>query len=123
MIKISEWDDKVPFFSQLNQASEPVTLIIQFNVAAHDEQQFLSAWRDHGLCMAKFPGYRGEQLHNGLGASNVYVNYSTWGSVAQFAAAFSSPESQACVNAYPDDARLAGHLLVKVAVADVCGGQ
>lgn len=73
--------------------------------------------------MAKFPGYRGEQLHKGLGASNVYVNYSTWDSVARFGAAFASPESQACVNAYPDDARLAGHLLGKVAVADVCAGQ
>ena len=34
--------------------------------------------------MKKFAGYSGEQLHKGIGGSDVYINYSTWESVEQF---------------------------------------
>ena len=123
MISINEWDANHPFFGQFGEPCSPVTLIIQFNVPAEVEGQFLDAWRAHGLCMQPFPGYLGEQLHKGLAGSNVYVNYSTWNSVAEFAAAFSSPASQECVKAYPDTASLSGQLLQKVAVANVCKGR
>lgn len=43
--------------------------------------------------------------------------------MAQFATGFASAESQACVDAYTGDTKLAGHLLRKMAVADVCAGQ
>lgn len=123
MPTIKEMDETVPFFSQLGQTSKPVTLVIQFNAPAKDEQRFLEAWRNHGLCMRKFAGYIGEQLHKGIGGSDVDINYSTWESVEQFAAAFGSQESQACVGAYPDDVMLAGQLLEKIAVEGVCKGQ
>lgn len=123
MLTIKEMDDKVPFFGQLSQALKPVTLVIQFNVPAKDEQQFLKAWKNHGLCMRNFAGYLGEQLHKGIGGSDVYINYSTWESVEQFAVAFGSQDSQVCVGAYPDDVTLAGQLLEKIAVEGVCKGQ
>ncbi len=123
MVRIKEMDMNVPFFSQLSQTLKPVTVIIQFNVPALNEEQFLKAWQSHGLCMKKFDGYLGEQLHKGVGGSVVYIHYSTWESVGQFAAAFGSQESQACVGAYPDEVTLAGQLLEKIAIEGVCKGQ
>ena len=123
MLTIKEMDGNVPFFSQFSQTSKPVTLVIQFNVPAKDEQQFLVAWKNHGLCMKHFAGYSGEQLHKGIGGSDVYINYSSWESVELFVAAFSSPESNACVAAYPDAVTLAAQLLETIAVEGVCKGQ
>ena len=123
MLTIKEMDANTPFFSQLSQTATPVTLVFQFNVPAAFEQQCLAAWKNHGLCMKQFTGYLGEQLHKGLGGSDVYINYSTWESVALFTAAFGTAQSQACLAAYPDEAVLTGQLLTKVAVEGVCEGQ
>ena len=43
--------------------------------------------------------------------------------MAKFATGFASAESQACVDTYTGDAKLAAHLLRKMAVADACAGQ
>ncbi len=123
MPTIKEMDGNIPFFSQLSQTAKPVTMAIQFNVPAKHEQQFLEAWKNHWLCMRYFTGYLGEQLHKGIGGSDVFINYSTWESVEQFAVAFGSQDSQAWVAAYPDDVTLAGQLLEKIAVEGVCKGQ
>ena len=125
MIKVQEFNSAVPFFGQLGlqDSTGPVYLVFVFNVPADCEAQFLACWKNHGAVMGRFDGYGSEKLHRGLAHSQVYINYARWQSLAHFGAAFASPESQACLAAYPEACTFTGQVLSPVAVEGVCSAD
>jgi quinol monooxygenase YgiN len=103
MPQMIEMDKNVTLRDQLQHEVGPVILINTFTVQA-DEQ----------------PGFISTQLHRGIGGSSVFVNYAVWESVEQFRAAFSRPEFQEHLKAYPPSAVASPHLFQKVAVPGIC---
>ena len=70
--------------------------------------------------MKRQPGFISTQLHRALGENPTYLNYAVWESRAAFRAAFSNPDFQAKLAAYPSSAVASPHLFQKVAVPDIC---
>lgn len=70
--------------------------------------------------MKRQPGFISTQLHRALGENPTYLNYAVWESNAAFRAAFSSPDFQAKLSAYPSSAVASPHLFQKVAAPGIC---
>jgi heme-degrading monooxygenase HmoA len=85
-----------------------------------DEPMFLKVWQDDAAFMKCQPGFISTQLHRALGESPTYLNYAVWESTAAFRAAFSNPDFQAKLSAYPSSAVASPHLFQRVAVPDIC---
>ena len=95
-------------------------MVNQFGVGPEDVEALLAAWaEDEGFFKGQ-PGFISTQLHRGTGGSTTFLNYAVWQSVAHFRAAFSQPEFQARLAAYPDSAIGRPHLFRKVAVPGIC---
>jgi len=122
MIQVKDFDENVKFFSQLNneETNGKIYLLFVFNVPSKVEQDFLTCWKNHGDVMGKFEGYGSEKLHKGISGSNVYFNYAMWNSLTEFKTAFFSPDSQACLGAYPDNCTFTGEIVKSISVEGVC---
>ena len=120
MVKLQPLDNNVPITAQINSDESPVTLINVFTVDEEDIPALLKAWEGDANWMKKQPGYISTQLHRGIAGSTVFMNYAIWDSVEDFRNAFTHPEFQASMDAYPDSAVASPHLFTKVAVPNLC---
>ena len=113
-------DPNFPIERQLGIEAGPVVLVNIFTLDKADEPGFLKIWQDDAAFMKRQPGFISTQLHRALGESPTYLNYAVWESNAAFRAAFSNPDFQAKLAAYPSSAVASPHLFQKVAVPDIC---
>ena len=113
-------DPNFPIERQLGIETGPVVLVNVFTLDKADEPRFLEVWQDDAAFMKRQPGFISTQLHRALGDSPTYLNYAVWESTAAFRAAFSNPDFQARISAYPPSAVATPHLFQKVAVPGVC---
>ncbi len=113
-------DPAFPIERQIVLDTSPVVLVNVFMLDKADEQAFLKTWQDDALFMKRQPGFISTQLHRAIGESPTYLNYAVWESTAAFRAAFSHPDFQAKLSAYPASAVAAPHLFQKVTVPDIC---
>ena len=70
--------------------------------------------------MKQQPGFISTQLHRAIGESCVFLNYAIWQSVDDFCRAFSHPDFQNSLRAYPNSAVASPHLFQKIAVPNLC---
>lgn len=120
MLQLRALDQLVPIQKQLGEAASPVILINLFTVAPDDVGDLLKAWEADANWMKLQPGYISTQLHRGIGGSCVFLNYAVWESVAHFRAAFSNPQFQSALAAYPSSAIASPHLFEKLTVSNLC---
>ena len=120
MVQLRPMDTQVPIFNQLSEDLAPVILINLFTVDAVDVPVLLKAWEDDANWMKRQAGYISTQLHRGIAGSCVFLNYAVWESVAHFRAAFTHPEFQNALAAYPSSAVAQPHLFGRVAVPNLC---
>ena len=120
MLQLRPLDELVPIQKQLTAAASPVILVNLFTVASGDVADLLKAWEDDANWMKLQPGYISTQLHRGIGGSCVFLNYAVWESVAHFRAAFSHPDFQSALAAYPSSAIASPHLFEKLTVPNLC---
>ncbi len=113
-------DPNFPIERQLGIEAGPVVLVNVFTFDRADEPSFLKVWRDDAAFMKRQPGFISTQLHRALGDSPTYLNYAVWESTAAFKAAFSHPDFQAKLSAYPSSAVASPHLFQKVAAPNIC---
>lgn len=113
-------DPAFPIRRQLAVDAAPVVLVNVFTLDQADEQTFLQVWQDDAAFMKRQPGFISTQLHRAVGESPTYLNYAVWESNAHFRAAFTHPEFQAKITAYPSSAIASPHLFQKVAVPGIC---
>ncbi|MGC1861721.1 MAG: antibiotic biosynthesis monooxygenase family protein [Methylocystis sp.] len=113
-------DPNFPIERQLGIEAGPVVLVNVFTLDKADEPSFLEVWRDDAAFMKRQPGFISTQLHRALGDSPTYLNYAVWESTAAFRAAFSHPDFQAKLSAYPSSAVASPHLFQKVAAPNIC---
>lgn len=113
-------DPAFPIERQLATDASPVVLINLFTVDKADEHALLAAWAHDAEFMKQQPGFISTQLHRAIGGSCAYLNYAIWESTATFRAAFSHPEFQSRLSAYPSSAVAAPHLFQKIAVPGIC---
>ena len=115
-------DPAFPIDRQITIERSPVVLVNVFTLDPADEATFLRAWQDDAQFMKRQPGFISTQLHRAIGDSPTYLNYAIWDSTSDFRAAFTHPEFQAKMVAYPSSAVAAPHLFQKIAVPRVCVG-
>lgn len=113
-------DEKFPIERQLAIDAAPVVLINLFTLDAADEEQFLDVWKDDAEFMKRQPGFISTQLHRAIGESPTYLNYAVWDSTEAFRSAFTHPEFNAKLAAYPSSAIASPHLFQKVGVTGIC---
>ena len=113
-------DPNFPIERQLGIETGPVVLVNIFTLDKADEPDFLKIWQQDAAFMKRQTGFISTQLHRALGDSPTYLNYAVWESNAAFRAAFSDPDFQAKLSAYPSSAVATPHLFQKVAVSDIC---
>ena len=116
-----ELNDTVSLADQLqSDEAGTVVLVNVFTVDAGDEQALIDAWAHDAEFMKAQPGYISTQLHRGIAGSTTFLNYAVWESVASFRNAFSNPEFQERIGAYPESAVASPHLFTKSAVPGFC---
>ena len=120
MPRFAEMDSQITLGQQMEVDASPVVLINRFTVAPEEVQQLLKAWAADAAFLKTQPGYISTQLHRGIGGSCCFVNVAVWESVAHFKRAFSHPEFQASMAAYPPSTVASPHLFSKVAVSNIC---
>jgi heme-degrading monooxygenase HmoA len=120
MLSLRPLDERVPIQQQLDDATKPAILVNIFTVPHADVDQLLAAWEHDANWMKKQPGYISTQLHRGLGGSCVFLNYAVWESVTHFRQAFTHPEFQGALAAYPSSVVASPHLFAKIGVANLC---
>jgi heme-degrading monooxygenase HmoA len=113
-------DPAFPIEQQLATDASPVVLVNLFTVDKAEEPALLAAWANDAEFMKRQPGFISTQLHRAIGGSCAYLNYAVWESTVAFRAAFSHPEFQSRLSAYPSSAVAAPHLFQKIAVPGVC---
>lgn len=121
MPQFKQMDPNVTIQQQLGDTeSGPVVLMNVFTVAPEDVDQMLAAWKEDANYFRRQPGLLSAQLHRGIAGSSTFFNYAVWESVEKFRAAFSNPEFQDKLRAYPDSATASPHLFRKLAVENIC---
>lgn len=120
MPQLRPLDPEFPIARQLSAAASPAILVNIFTVAAADEAALLAAWEKDALWMKAQPGFISTQLHRAVGESHAFMNYAVWESVDHFRAAFTNPEFQQALAAYPDSAVISPHLFERMAVPNLC---
>ena len=113
-------DPSFPIERQLGIETGPVVLVNVFTLDKADEASFLKVWQNDAVFMKRQPGFISTQLHRALGDNPTYLNYAVWETTAAFKAAFSNPDFQAKLAAYPSSAVASPHLFQKVAVPSIC---
>ena len=97
-----------------------VVLINTLTVALKDRDALVAAWAVDAAYFKQQPGFISAQLHRGIGASPVFLNYAVWESVEAFRTAFGRPEFRSRLAQYPDSVVASPHLFEKVAVRGIC---
>ena len=120
MLQLRPLDAACPIEHQLALDAAPVVLVNLFTLDKADEPGFLKIWQDDAAFMQRQPGFISTQLHRAIGESPTYLNYAVWETNAAFRAAFSHPDFQSKLSAYPSSAVAAPHLFQKVAVPGIC---
>lgn len=120
MAKLVELDDNAKFFSQLQQDIGPVVFMNQFLVKAEDFDHFVKSWEKDAAYFKGQPGFISAQLHKGIGASGIFVNYTVWESTTQFRNAVNKSGFQSFLSNYPEDTIISPHIFKKVAVPGIC---
>ena len=120
MMQLIEMDETVTLQQQMGQEVGPVILINKFSVKPEEAEQLLAAWAADAAFFKRQPGFISAQLHRGVGGSGVFINYAVWESVKHFRRAFSQPEFQESMKAYPPSTIASPHLFQKVAVPNIC---
>jgi len=121
MAKLVETDERAKFRAQLEEDVGPVVFINQFLVKPEDFESFLKAWQKDAEYFRGQPGHISAQLHKGIGASGIFLNYTIWESTTQFRTAVGKVGNfQAWLSKYPDSTIIYPHLLNKVAVCGIC---
>lgn len=113
-------DPKFPTKRQLEIETGPVVLVNSFTLDKAGEPGFLKIWQDDAAYMRRQPGFISTQLHRALGESPACLDCAVWESKAAFRAAFSNPDFQVKLSAYPSSAVATPHLFQKAAVPDIC---
>ncbi len=113
-------DPHFPMERQLGIETGPIVLVNLFALDKADEPGFLKIGQDDATFMKRQPGFISTQLHRALGDNPTYLNYAVWESNAAFRAAFTNPDFQARLSAYPPSAIATPRLFQKVAVPDIC---
>ena len=120
MLLIHPLDAAFPIERQLEIDASPVVLMNVFTLEQGDEEAFLEIWRDDAAFMKRQSGF------------NIYAALSRHrrqpdlcqprglGLHRRFRAAFTHPDFQAKLSAYPSSAVASPHLFHKVAVPGVC---
>ena len=120
MLQFRPLDPNCPITQQLAVAASSAVLVNMFTVGATDVAALLKAWEKDALWMKRQPGFISTQLHRAIGDSYVFMNYAIWESVDHFRQAFTHPEFQNAMLAYPASAVASPHLFEKVTVANLC---
>jgi heme-degrading monooxygenase HmoA len=120
MINLKSLDQYVPLHKQMEADVSPVVLVNIFEVAEEDVPTLLEAWEADANWLKQQPGYISTQLHQGIAGSTVFMNYAIWDSVEDFRNAFTHPNFQKTMAAYPDSAIASPHLFTKIAVPNIC---
>lgn len=120
MLSFQPLDPAYPIQRQISLETGPVVLVNVFTIDAADEPALLGAWQADASFMKQQPGFISTQLHRATGDSPTYLNYAVWESTAHFRAAFSHPQFQAGLAAYPSSTVASPHLFQKVAVPGIC---
>ena len=120
MVQMKPLDKNVPIFEQIKSDESPVVLVNIFDVAPDDVPALLKAWEDDANWTKKQPGYISTQLHRGIAGSTIFMNYAVWESVAHFRNAFSHPDFQEAMKAYPSSVVASPHLFKKLSVPNLC---
>src|SRR5215470_5744982 len=120
MVQLIEMDDRVSLRAQMQEGDGPVILINKFNVPPEEIDRLVECWAADAAFLKTQPGYISAQLHRGIGGSGTFINYAEWESVELFTRAFSKPEFQATMAAYPDGVVASPHLFRKIAVPGIC---
>jgi len=113
-------DPAFPIDRQLSVSAAPVVLINLFTVEAQEIPALLKAWESDANWMKQQPGFISTQLHRAIGESCVFLNCAIWQSVDDFRRAFSHPDFQNSLRAYPNSAVASPHLFQKIAVPNLC---
>lgn len=121
MITRKEMDATVTMRDQLaDPGTDPVILINVFNVVPSDVDAMLAAWVKDAEYFRTQPGLISTQLHRGIAGSCTFINYAVWENLARFRAAFTNPEFQNKLAAYPESTSASPHLFRKLAVPGIC---
>lgn len=121
MPELREMDNSVSLSDQLQSGEQGhVVLINIFHIDATEVDELIEAWRLDAEFMKQQPGYISTQLHRGIADSLTLMNYAVWESVESFRAAFTNPDFQKHIAAYPSSAVVSPHLFKKVAVGGLC---
>ncbi|MDP3491583.1 MAG: antibiotic biosynthesis monooxygenase family protein [Hyphomonadaceae bacterium] len=120
MLRLKLLDETFPIQVQLAEDQSPVVLLNLFEIDQADEDALMRAWEADANWMKRQPGYISTQLHRGVGASRLLLNYAVWESIAHFRAAFTHPEFASALANYPSSAVAAPHLFRKLSVANLC---
>ncbi|WP_295637954.1 antibiotic biosynthesis monooxygenase family protein [Novosphingobium sp.] len=120
MPQLRPLDPNFPITSQFGAEASPVVLVNIFTVDARDVDALLFAWEKDALWMKAQPGFISTQLHRAIGESHAFMNYAVWETVDHFRRAFTDPEFQQALAAYPDSAVISPHLFQKMAVSNLC---
>jgi len=120
MLQLRPMDAQVSIFNQLGEDLAPVILINVFTADAADVPALLKAREDDANWMKSQAGYIFTQLHRSIVGSCMFLNYAVWESVAHFRAAFTHPDFQSVLAAYPSSGVASPHLFSRVAVPNLC---
>lgn len=120
MPKLTEMDEQVSLFAQIEADAGPVILINTFTVKPEDADQLLKAWAADAAYMKQQPGFISTQLHRGIAGSSVFLNYAVWESTEHFKRAFTTPEFRSRLANYPASVVASPHLFTKLAVPGIC---
>ena len=120
MLKLQPLGQALPITEQINADASPVVLVNVFQVDEDDIPKLLKAWEADANWMKQQPGYISTQLHQGVGGSTAFMNYAIWNSIEDFRNAFTHPDFQTALAAYPASAVASPHLFTKVAVPNLC---
>jgi heme-degrading monooxygenase HmoA len=120
MPTFAEMDDQTTLSAQIEERVGPVILINTFTVNADEAAQLLNAWAADAAWMKQQPGFISTQLHRGIGASRVFLNYAVWESSEHFKRAFTHPEFRSHLGHYPPSTVVSPHLFQKLAMPGVC---
>lgn len=120
MLDVKPLDPTCPIGSQLSTDEAPVILVNPFHVDRAHIEAVVKAWEADATWLKKQPGFISTQLHRAIEPSTMFFNYAVWESTAHFRAAFSHPDFQSTLAAYPDGTVAAPHLFKRIAVANLC---
>ena len=120
MAQLRPLDPNFPITHQLAVTVSPVVLVNVFTVDAADVDALLKAWENDALWMKQQPGFISTQLHRAIGDSYVFMNYAVWESVGHFRQAFTHPDFQGAIAAYPASSVASPHLFQKMTVTNLC---